>query len=113
MSTIHQYENEEWLITKGATESIESMLANDNDKDSIEKETERMSAEGIRVIAFAGRKILDKSKNTTPEEIETGLTFIGLVGLIDPPRPEAKKAIEHCKTGLKQKKLLSIVKLPG
>lgn len=98
MSTIHQYENEEWLITKGATESIESMLANDNDKDSIEKETERMSAEGIRVIAFAGRKILDKSKNTTPEEIETSLTFIGLVGLIDPPRPEAKKAIEHCKT---------------
>gem|GEM_PF-4769103 len=33
MSTIHQYENEEWLITKGATESIESMLANDNDKE--------------------------------------------------------------------------------
>lgn len=52
---------------------------------------QQMAGEALRVLAIAGRR------NATPENAERGMTFIGLVGLIDPPRPEALAALQKCK----------------
>jgi Ca2+-transporting ATPase len=51
---------------------------------------QQMAGEALRVLAIAGKR------NATPENAERGMTFIGLVGLIDPPRPEALAALQKC-----------------
>ena len=97
MTTVHEKDEKLWVITKGASESIVEMLGDNNDKKNIEKETERLSAAGMRVIAFAGKEIDDIGKDPVAGETETALNFIGLAGLIDPPRPEATESIRLCK----------------
>ncbi|HXH81488.1 MAG TPA: cation-translocating P-type ATPase, partial [Candidatus Tectomicrobia bacterium] len=56
---------------------------------------DRMARDGLRVLAFAMRR-WPAPPETTPERLERGLTLIGLVGLVDPPRPEAREAIRTC-----------------
>lgn len=97
MTTVHEKDGKLWVITKGASESVVEMLGDNADKENIQKETERLSAAGMRVIAFAGKEIHHIPKDPKAEETETGLDFIGLAGLIDPPRPEATKSIQQCK----------------
>ena len=57
-----------------------------------------MADEGLRVLAVARRRWTELPESRTPDEIERDLTLIGLVGLLDPPRPEAKAAVALCKT---------------
>jgi Ca2+-transporting ATPase len=96
MTTIHEYEEKYIVFTKGAAESIAKITVGEDEP--IQKEEERMAAAGMRVLAYAS-KVLDKlPTDITIEEIEKDLTFLGLVGLIDPPREEAKKAITECKS---------------
>lgn len=97
MTTVHEREGQFWMITKGASEAVADMLGDDTGKELVQKETERMSANGMRVIAFAGKILQNVSKALKPEEAETGLDFIGLAGLIDPPREEATESIRLCK----------------
>ncbi|MBI4988572.1 MAG: cation-translocating P-type ATPase [Rhodocyclales bacterium] len=57
-------------------------------------QAERMAAHGLRVLAFAERRL-----DALPADIaeaESGLTFLGLVGLMDPPRDEAARAVDEC-----------------
>ena len=56
-----------------------------------------MSREALRVLAVACKEIDAVPQNPTPEELENGLTFLGLVGMIDPPRPEAREAVKVCR----------------
>lgn len=57
-----------------------------------------MASEALRVIAF-GYKVLPSHVNRfTEEECERGLVFLGLMGMIDPPRDEAKEAVQKCRT---------------
>lgn len=96
MTTIHEYEGKYYVFTKGAAESIAKITVGEDEP--IQKEEERMAAAGMRVLAYAS-KVLEKLPNEIKiEEIEKDLTFLGLVGLIDPPREEAKKAIGECKS---------------
>jgi Ca2+-transporting ATPase len=97
MTTVHEKDGQFRIITKGASESVVDMLADNTDKELIKKETERMSAGGMRVIAFAGKNIQSIATEIKPEEAESGLEFIGLAGLIDPPREEAHRSISLCK----------------
>lgn len=61
-----------------------------------------MSEKALRVLAVAYKEIDTVPENPTSEELENNLTFMGLVGMIDPPRPEAKKAVAVCrKAGIK------------
>ena len=55
-----------------------------------------MAKEGLRVLAVAERELDTMPGDVSPAAIETDLTFLGLVGLLDPPRPEARAAIEEC-----------------
>jgi P-type Ca2+ transporter type 2C len=68
------------------------------DKNTINAINEKMAAEGLRVIGVAIRRWTILPEELSPEAIETKLTFIGLAGLLDPPREEAKEAIRLCKT---------------
>ncbi|QHZ46746.1 calcium-translocating P-type ATPase, SERCA-type [Bacillus sp. NSP9.1] len=62
---------------------------------------ERLASQALRTIAVA-YKPLKETENPPLEKAESGLTFIGLFGMIDPPRPEVKKAIKECrKAGIK------------
>ena len=59
---------------------------------------ERMSADGLRVLGVAMRTWDELPNDMSPEHVETGLTILGLVGMMDPPREEAKEAVRLCKT---------------
>ena len=98
MTTIHERDGQYWVITKGAAEMITEINKDDGMKGEIRKAEERMSKEGMRVIGFAAKEISELPNEIKPETIEKEMQFIGLVGLIDPPREEAKLAIQHCKT---------------
>ena len=57
-----------------------------------------MARDALRVLAVGYKTIEQVPAEMDPEELENGLAFGGLVGMIDPPRPEAMKAIEECNT---------------
>ncbi len=61
------------------------------------KEIEAMAASGLRVMAFAWRRLAALPKHPDPDVLEDGLTLLGLAGLFDPPRPEARRAVEECR----------------
>ena len=63
----------------------------------IRKNNEEMAKEALRVLAFAYKEIDHIPSKEEMKTIESGLTFVGMVGMIDPPREEAKKAVEKCK----------------
>ncbi|HED24862.1 MAG TPA: cation-translocating P-type ATPase, partial [Firmicutes bacterium] len=50
-----------------------------------------------RILAVAAKEIAEIPEDPTPEELEENLTFLGLLGMIDPPRPEAKEAVSICR----------------
>ncbi|MEM0482601.1 MAG: cation-translocating P-type ATPase [Nitrososphaerota archaeon] len=58
---------------------------------------EEMAARGLRVLAVAEREIHVPMTSYSEEEVERGFTMLGLVGIIDPPRPEVKEAVEKCR----------------
>ncbi|MGZ8258464.1 MAG: cation-translocating P-type ATPase, partial [Methylotenera sp.] len=62
------------------------------------QEAEAMAAKGLRVLAFAYRRWSALPDSLQPEELERELVFLGFVGLIDPPRREAKEAVSLCKS---------------
>jgi plasma-membrane calcium-translocating P-type ATPase len=105
MTTVHDMENGYLVITKGALESVMPLCVSIDemgkirdltvdDKQNIEKANEAMAQNGMRVLGLA-YKVLD-GKDYNPGELENRLIFLGLIGMIDPPRPEARDAIKEC-----------------
>lgn len=76
----------------------ERLPINDDVKESIREANVRMASKALRVLAFAYSDIEAMPAEQTPELVERGLTFIGLVGMIDPPRPEVIDAVAECRT---------------
>ena len=68
------------------------------DVGEIRSVNERMSADGLRVLGIAMRTWDALPSDMSPEHVETGLTILGLVGMMDPPREEAREAVHLCKT---------------
>lgn len=97
MTTIHERDGKLWVVTKGAPEAIAAIVDDGGFVTEIKKAEEEMAARGMRVLGFAGKMLNDLPKELTPASIETGMEFLGLVGLIDPPREEVKQAIAECK----------------
>ena len=94
MTTITKWENEVLQITKGAPDVIFSRCKNDV-SEAIEV-NEKMADKALRVLAVAIRRNPDISKEKS-EDYENDLEFIGLIGMIDPPRLEVKDAIANAK----------------
>ena len=101
MTTVNKIDGKNIVIVKGAFDMmVPRCIA--GDIESARKMTDAMSADALRVLAVAYKDISEVPANPTSEELENGLTFMGLVGMIDPPRPEAKAAVAVCrKAGIK------------
>ncbi|MEX0818196.1 MAG: cation-transporting P-type ATPase [Pirellulaceae bacterium] len=67
------------------------------DQDTILQKQEEMAARGLRVLAFATGEMTADAESVRHEDV-TGLKFLGLQGMIDPPRPEAIQAVRACQT---------------
>ncbi len=67
------------------------------DRAAVEAALARMGRSGLRTLALA-RRDLPPAAALTEDEVETDLTFVGLVGLMDPPRPEVARALEECRS---------------
>jgi calcium-translocating P-type ATPase len=67
------------------------------DRDFWESKIEKLGADGLRVLAAASRKVDARQDALEISDLDKEMVFLGLVGIIDPPRPEAIEAIKVCK----------------
>lgn len=101
MTTVNKIDGKNIVIVKGAFDVMEPLCIK-GDLKTARSITESMSEKALRVLAIAYKEIDTVPEEPTSEELENGLTFMGLVGMIDPPRPEAKEAVAVCrKAGIK------------
>ena len=107
MTTFHRGRDGKFVsFTKGAIDVLldksASILTDEGlktvDAGEIRSVNERMSADGLRVLGIAMRTWDELPNNMSPEHVEAGITILGLVGMMDPPREEAKEAVHLCKT---------------
>ena len=96
MTSINRIDGKNIVIVKGAFDMMLPRCIK-GDMQTAKRLTEEMSKEALRVLAIGYKEISTIPEVLTSEEIENGLTFLGLVGMIDPPRPEAKVAVATCK----------------
>lgn len=101
MTTVNRIDGKNVVIVKGAFDVMASRcIAGDLEKAA--QINEAMSQDALRVLAVGYKEINEIPDDPTSEKLENGLIFMGLVGMIDPPRPEAKIAVETCrKAGIK------------
>lgn len=98
MTTIHKITNGYRIITKGAPEILTNVCKiNLSEKMKIQRENLNMAQKALRVIAVAYRDVDSLPKNINTQNIEKDLNFVGLIGMIDPPREGVKEAVKTCK----------------
>ena len=101
MTTVNQIGGKNIVIVKGAFDMMTSRCVK-GDMEAARQMNDEMSRNALRVLAVGYKEIAEIPAVPTSEELENGLTFMGLVGMIDPPRPEAKAAVAVCrKAGIK------------
>jgi len=98
MSTIHKTDNGYLLITKGAIDVLLQKAAGGGDNGQLLEKSDEMAANGLRVMGFAQKKLEAVPQQLNADEVESGLTVLGIAGMMDPPREEAKEAVAECKT---------------
>ena len=108
MSTVHKGENGFTVYTKGAPDEVlkcceyylengESAVMTQELRERVLKQNKAYADRALRVLALAVRYD-DQMPEASIDSLEKGLTFVSLVGMIDPVRPEVKAAIEQCKS---------------
>ena len=108
MTTVNQMEGDRYLLIKGAPEvllqSCSKIIGKDDvhpikpeDTEKIMKDLNEMTGNALRVLGFAYRKLGFDEDLEDKEGLENDLIFVGLVGMMDPPREEAKNAIATAK----------------
>ena len=112
MTTIHRIGRKYRIICKGAPDVLldkctkEILEIGDSqdikvktlDKLKIKNENEQMAHKALRVIAVAFKDVTELPSKIDSSTIENNLTFVGLIGMIDPPREGVKEAVKTCKT---------------
>ncbi|MGI0481021.1 cation-transporting P-type ATPase [Geminocystis sp. CENA526] len=110
MATLHDVSNhhqntERIIYVKGSVEKVlercqQGYNLNGDlvslDPNLINQQVESMASQGLRVLAFARKVTPHHQHSIDHEDIETGLTFLGLQGMIDPPRPEVIASVKAC-----------------
>lgn len=109
MTTVNQNNGKYIVYTKGGVDELlricnsylfKGQIKTDLNEYAnwIRENNEHMAKEALRVLAFAYKEMDHMPSKEEMKTIESGLTFIGMVGMIDPPREEAKLAVEKCKS---------------
>ncbi len=94
------------IYMKGSVEKILERCDPALDKQNVVAIAEAMAAKGLRVLAFAKREIHADAVSLTHDDLK-GMTFLGLQGMIDPPRQEAIKAVQSCYSAGIQVKMIT------
>ena len=115
MTVIHEYEGERWIFSKGGAGGYKTLVdwtigdgeiqpIEQSDYDNAVEANRFMASKAMRVLALCARRMDDDEDIEDIEKIESGFIFLGLVGIMDPPRPEVKDAIAICqRAGIKVK----------
>ena len=108
MATLHHdhERGEKFMMLKGAPEQVIAMCKTERHADGDKpikadwwlKQIEELASQGERVLALAIKPLPQEKNDLVFNDAKTGLTLLGLVGLIDPPREEAIKAVHNCRT---------------
>ena len=113
MTTVHKISDNSFVVyTKGGVDELlekcDKYQANgkmeniENFRNDVKIANEKLAQQALRVLAMAYKEMDHMPTDSEKEELEKKLTYIGMVGMIDPPRDEAKVAVEKCKhAGLK------------
>lgn len=103
MTTIHKLDKGYRIITKGAPDVLLNKCnLSVGEKNRIKYQNEMMAGKALRVIAVAYKDISVLPQKIESNFVETGLKYVGLIGMIDPPREGVKEAVETCKrSGIK------------
>ncbi|MBM7581923.1 Ca2+-transporting ATPase [Caldicoprobacter guelmensis] len=113
MTTIHKLGDGYRVFTKGAPDRLilrcnrillDGRIVDFSDelRQAIHKANDEMASQALRVLGMAYKDMENLNYADKEKDLENGLIFVGLVGMIDPPRPEAKEAIKICrKAGIK------------
>ena len=97
MTTVHRLANGKYrIITKGAPDVLLNRCIGIQ-KENVLKENEKMANKALRVIAVAYKEVDSLPNKLESSIIENNLNFVGLIGMIDPPREGVKEAVETCK----------------
>ena len=107
MTTIHEFDGERWAFSKGALgpfmgiathiyEDGKIVPLEGRHKDIISEINLEYASRALRVLALCARRIPDDIDIDSVEAVEDQMIFLGLVGIMDPPRPEVKDSISKC-----------------
>ena len=96
MSSVNRIGGKNIVIVKGAFDMMAARCIH-GDMEKAAQINEQMSTGALRMLAIGYKEIETVPDAPSSEELESGLTLMGLVGMIDPPRPEAKNAVQTCK----------------
>ena len=107
MTTIHEFDGQRWAFSKGALgpfmgiathiyENGEIVPLEGKHKDAISEINLEYASRALRVLALCARKIGDDVDIDDIESVESDMIFLGLVGIMDPPRPEVPDSIAKC-----------------
>lgn len=96
MTSVNLINGKKVVIVKGAFDIMASRCIS-GDIEKAKEMNDLMSSSALRVLAVAYKEVESVSDMPTSEELECDLHFMGLVGMIDPPRPEAAEAVKICR----------------
>jgi Ca2+-transporting ATPase len=107
MSVIHDYEGEQWVFSKGGAGGYKKLVKwkvvdnqivpiEEGDFEDASLANKDMASKAMRVIALCARRVKEGEDIADMEAMETDLIFLGMVGIMDPPRAEVYDAILRC-----------------